>query len=343
MDSRQTVKTITRHTCFNKKEENINVDLLIMNKYIVVIIQWKNGWNVFTCRSWDTTAAHISITIWWKHIFGLRECLNSILTVTASHSCCEPLVPPHSKDVPLDWDLMTAEAAWVHWIEIISGLWHGVIPCWKQPSDDENTVVIKGPHRVHMIIIRNHTLVRLWHPHNIHLLWMNLKRAKKISTTPLRHTTVVLTTGYLSYCCGPIRSKQCGLRHQQGIFAQTAAHWIFYIQTCHSKFLKSLKHTHTLMLTLNFCRSFWSCLKCLNALSSLQLYWQTKIFALPSSWTGAVSVHYNRAARWKGVCRVLLTITENPQKGSFARIHGASYSGALLHGSECRLKKVICH
>lgn len=67
------------------------------------------------------------------------------------------------------------------------------------------------------------------------------------------------------------------LRHQQGIFAQTAAHWIFYIQTCHSKFLKSLKHTHTLMLTLNFCRSFWSCLKCLNALSSLQLYWQTKI------------------------------------------------------------------
>lgn len=211
MDSRQTVKTITRHTCFNKKEENINVDLLIMNKYIVVIIQWKNGWNVFTCRSWDTTAAHISITIWWKHIFGLRECLNSILTVTASHSCCEPLVPPHSKDVPLDWDLMTAEAAWVHWIEIISGLWHGVIPCWKQPSDDENTVVIKGPHRVHMIIIRNHTLVRLWHPHNIHLLWMNLKRAKKISTTPLRHTTVVLMTGYLSYCCGPIRSKQCGL------------------------------------------------------------------------------------------------------------------------------------
>lgn len=74
MDSRQTVKTITRHTCFNKKEENINVDLLIMNKYIVVIIQWKNRWNVFTCRSWDTTAAHISITIWWKHIFGLREC-----------------------------------------------------------------------------------------------------------------------------------------------------------------------------------------------------------------------------------------------------------------------------
>lgn len=149
----------------------------------------------------------------------------------------------------------------------------------------------------------------------------------------------------------PLRSYQIeavwplfsDLRHQQGIFAQTAAHWLSYIQACHSKFLKSLKHTHTLTLTLNFCRSFWSCLKCLNALSSLQLYWQTKIFALPSSWTGAVSVHYNRAARWKGVCRVLLTITENPQKGLFARIHGASYSGALLHGSECRLKKVICH
>lgn len=210
MDSRQTVKTITRHTCFNKKEENINVDLLIMNKYIVVIIQWKNGWNVFTCRSWDTTAAHISITIWWKHIFGLRECwveLSALIPYWQwQHHTAAVNLLFHLTPKMFHWTEI-----WVHWIEIISGLWHGVIPCWKQPSDDENTVVIKGPHRVHMIIIRNHTLVRLWHPHNIHLLWMNLKRAKKISTTPLRHTTVVLTTGYLSYCCGPIRSKQCGL------------------------------------------------------------------------------------------------------------------------------------
>lgn len=161
-------------------------------------------------RSTDQHHYLMKTHFWARLVLGWTKCLNSISTVTASHSCCEPLVPPHSKDVPLDWDLMTAEAARVHWIEIISGLWHGVIPCWKQPSDDEHTVVIKGPHRVLMIIIRNHTLVRLWHPHNIHLLWMNLKRAKKISTTPLRHTTVVLTTGYSSYRCCPIRSKQCG-------------------------------------------------------------------------------------------------------------------------------------
>lgn len=40
------------------------------------------------------------------------------INMIASHSCCrwcESPVPPHPKDAPLDWLLLTVEPIWVHW------------------------------------------------------------------------------------------------------------------------------------------------------------------------------------------------------------------------------------
>lgn len=61
-------------------------------------------------------------------------------------------IPPHPKGALLDRDLVTVEVIgvlWTYWhLPETSlrwwGLWHGALSCWKQPSEDGSSVVIKG-------------------------------------------------------------------------------------------------------------------------------------------------------------------------------------------------------
>lgn len=65
----------------------------------------------------------------WEHHTVAAELLSVWLL-------CKSPVTAHPKGNIWDWDLVTVEAVWVEW--------HDMLSCWKQPSENWNAVVTKG-------------------------------------------------------------------------------------------------------------------------------------------------------------------------------------------------------
>ncbi len=79
--------------------------------------------------------------------------------------------------------------------EMIWALWHGALSCWKQPSEDGYTVVIKG-------WTWSATNTRLWHIKDSQLVLRGPKCAKNISPRPLHphHQPEPLRQGRMDPC-----------------------------------------------------------------------------------------------------------------------------------------------
>ncbi len=131
--------------------------------------------------------------------------------------------------------------------EMIWALWHGALSCWKDPFF--HVIYAKlWPHHLNVAAeIETHQTRQRFS----NLLLSNFGEPVLISAAVahllqgstccafrdvILHTLVV-TSGYLSYCCLSIISNSLSilLWHQQGIFIHTtAAHWIFSIFLTHS-------------------------------------------------------------------------------------------------------------